>query len=539
VLGFAILSIYALLELFGAVGFLLGQPLGRATGVASSCASLALTWGAGRARIGGRPALLLGAAAILLTLFVAPRVTGWFYDLSWDGRAYHQEAVLRLAEGWNPVRAPSGSGMGADLSVEHYPKGAWTSAAAILVRTGRIERAKCFGLLLMLGSACLSLHALLEWRVPTRVAWALALLAALNPVAVCQGLTFCVDGQMASLLTILIALASLAVRRSHSWVEVGIALAVMGAAGLKFTGGPYAAVLLSGAWLVSSWFRRRPGPRILFVLLVGVALGTLVVGFNPYVTNLRDHSHPFYPLRGPGAVDVVTDAMPSNLRPMNRLGRLATSLISESDNEPSPFVTTRKRPFTIKRSELAAFDIADARIAGFGPLFSGILLLALLALGESAWRAPRAAFGTVLAVAVVLASAAINEHAWWARYAPQLWLVPLLVAVGATRLARRPRTWLAGPLVVAIALDASLVAGRQLLSQIEGTRSVRREFRAVHAAARPVEARCDFPIARVAFAESGIPVRLVTDGARLGCRDPQALERLGCRVCRPDVDERH
>lgn len=40
---------------------------------------------------------------VLAIVFAASLyISGKFYDLSWDGQAYHQEAVVQIARGWNP-----------------------------------------------------------------------------------------------------------------------------------------------------------------------------------------------------------------------------------------------------------------------------------------------------------------------------------------------------------------------------------------------------------------------------------------------------
>lgn len=52
------------------------------------------------------PAVLGALAVAAVVLLGAPQLAMTTYDVSWDGQAYHQLGIWRLAEGWNPFRAP-------------------------------------------------------------------------------------------------------------------------------------------------------------------------------------------------------------------------------------------------------------------------------------------------------------------------------------------------------------------------------------------------------------------------------------------------
>ena len=65
-------------------------------------------------------------------------------------------------------------------------------------------------------------------------------------------------------------------------------------------------------------------------------------------------------------------------------------------------------------------------MAGFGPFFSGCLILALL-LGLILMVTMRATrWPMVLITAAVICSLLLSRHLWWPRYGPQLWLLPIL-----------------------------------------------------------------------------------------------------------------
>ena len=67
-------------------------------------------------RLSGRAWVV--ATCVFAGLFtVAVVVAGAFYDVSWDGNATYQQAVLKLASGWNPMTyaPPLPPSVGADF----------------------------------------------------------------------------------------------------------------------------------------------------------------------------------------------------------------------------------------------------------------------------------------------------------------------------------------------------------------------------------------------------------------------------------------
>ncbi len=127
--------------------------------------TMLFTWFAGRTyfpdhKIKALAAVWIGFAAMF---FLFLWISGQFYDLSYDGQTYHQEAIIHLKKnGWNPVYdAPLKLGTGQDIWINHYAKMAEICAASLYTLTGHIELSKMFNLLLIGGSFFISLAALL------------------------------------------------------------------------------------------------------------------------------------------------------------------------------------------------------------------------------------------------------------------------------------------------------------------------------------------------------------------------------------------
>ena len=105
-----------------------------------------------------------------------------------------------------------------------------------------------------------------------------------------------------------------------------------------------------------------------------VVVGVVGLGANPYVTNfIRHHHNPLYPVYGPGTTDITHQYKVGGMQGKSSPERLAIAIVSQtagSVSNPHP-----KIPFTFTTSEWNVFRTPGARSGGWGPLFSGVLLL--------------------------------------------------------------------------------------------------------------------------------------------------------------------
>lgn len=429
-----------------------------------------------------RSGLTIRQGSAICLMFVAVTgislvLAGIFYDESKDGRWYHQEAVIRLADGFDPIRdtleedsipggvwsvRSNGSHFeSAMLWVNRYPKGNEILAACVYSATGEIETGKLFNFSILLSVAML-LGAFLVGSFPAMrrsTAGALTAMAVLCPVVLSQSWTYYVDGQMHLLQLALGVFLILAVReRRIRWMSLaGIALVLL--ANLKFTGVVNGILFLSVALLhLLSHRRFRDATRLVLTSTAFLIVGIGIVGFNPYVRNLVEKGHPLHPLMGREKIDIMAPNAPSDFLAKDRFTKFAISALSPTSHlfpvdgsSPAP-----KIPFTIRRSEIEALRLTDPRLAGFGPFFAPLLILSgLLYLWTwvARWRkaktdsrlgrvseSPTWADWCVLAIG---ATVLVNPESWWARYVPQLWLLPaLFLWSGLDRFGPKGRKWL-------------------------------------------------------------------------------------------------
>jgi hypothetical protein len=142
---------------------------------------------------------------------------------------------------------------------------------------------------------------------------------------------------------------------------------------------------------------------------------------------------------------------------MNRFEELFISTFSKSENAYGSQSTHWKWPFTISEKEWTATWV-DTRVAGLGPLFGGAILLSLFLLATTIPLDKKKTLVFTGLCLLIICSALVNPDAWWARYAPQLWLLPVLCAMLALSLNNKPQKILGLALVFTLILNLSIVS---------------------------------------------------------------------------------
>jgi hypothetical protein len=377
--------------------------------------------------------------AIVMILVISILLVRPFYDISFDGQWYHQEAVYQMARGWNPFKGdyPDNTIRNGSFWFNHYAKGIEIFQAGIYMLTGKIESAKATGLILATGSffLCVYFLDLLQKFSRIRAIW-ISLLLAFSPLVVVQFLTFCNDGEMSSILLYAIITACLIILEYRKFLLILLFSVIICALNIKFTAILYIGFFMA-ALLIVLFIQKRGCMRpVLFGVVLSAILGICFIGFNPYVTNYLHAGHPLYPLMGENKVDIMTAEYPVSWRPMNRFQKLFLSVFTHTDDlnlsaDPDPEIPL-KIPFTFTKTDIHNSVNPQVTMAGFGALFSGILLLSLILLVFIIAKPFPTGKRFLLGVLLITLSGSIliMEEAWSARYVPQFWFIPLIIALG-------------------------------------------------------------------------------------------------------------
>ncbi|HTY86944.1 MAG TPA: hypothetical protein VMB80_05715 [Candidatus Acidoferrum sp.] len=438
--------------------------------------------------------LALGAIAFALA------VAAWYFDLSWDGQWYHQTAIYALARDWNPLTDPMrGFLTHLELWVRHYAKGPWYVAAAIYDTTGQIEWGKCTAPIAWAAMSLAVFAAGLDYGLRRRHAAALALVTGLNPVVWCEFTSYLVDGIMIGFLTVAVAALFSGFRRPQPVVVWAGALASAVSINAKFTGLVFLCFVFAagGLWCLfrhRGWLRTYAGWTILTLLL-----GAGGLGYNPYATNYIHRGQPFYPVLGSRAYPSLTAQgregielyeTPKNLMGRNRFIRFFYATFGRPGNQPYRREPNAQLmwPFTARPADLFYYRYHEVRVAGFGPFFSGALLLSL---GLGVWLLwqPTVARGALILTALTIpASLFISLHLWWPRYGPQLWLLPIVPLAFAFYGARsRWLRWAAWLLLALLVVNAGIVAAVRMAWETDATRTLERQLTELGRSEQPIE----------------------------------------------------
>jgi hypothetical protein len=370
---------------------------------------------------------------MLIFFLVSVFVSSSVYDLSYDGQAYHQEAVVLLNQGWNPFYMTLSDEATANLErwLNHYPKGNWIIAATIYKLTNNIESGKLLSILsgfiafafVLFGSYRIKINFYLKLLIST--------LFALNPVFLYQSLSYYIDGVLVSLLVSLAFISFRIVRQREKFLFwpflfVSIILVNIKLSAVVFFG------VLAFAFFIYLWINDQLKLSFWFAKLttVSVLAGVLFVGFNPYITNFTAKGHPLYPAMGQDSYNYVETNIPENYRSLKPPIRLLASIFSESSlAKGKGKFGELKLPITISKSELESFRQTNIKVGGFGPLFGLAFLLSVFGFIYHQFNGlyTREKLVSLSVVTVIIGFAAIIPTSSIARYVPFVWWIPCVI----------------------------------------------------------------------------------------------------------------
>lgn len=384
-----------------------------------------------------------GALRIALEVFVFLGVSyialTFVSDYSYDGIHYHLPGVISLLNGWNPFYASTGNEW-----VDHYPHGIWSLDAQVVALTGKIESGCAVNIILALSSFYIMLYSLFRKRDSIyKVDILIVLSLCFSPIVVSEVFTSCVDGALASLFLCLVGCLLIINDKTENSAAalLGALSACILLINAKLTG-LYFAFLAIGFALSLHFYREKFHAAWLWqnswnisLLLAAGLVGTCLVGYRPYVTNMINHGAIIYPPR-----DIILgEFLPANLEKANNLTMLAYAIFGEAGGGKNG--VDLKWPWQISYSEIAnANGFAEA--GGFGPLFGIVVIIGCALFLRGVMRHGRAPVDIELSFAglAIIGICLLFPDSWRARFIPMFPAAMgiLVLAVGE----RLPKLWL-------------------------------------------------------------------------------------------------
>ncbi len=385
------------------------------------------------------------------------------YDVSSDGQWYHQETVYRIKNGWNPYMReltvpkkpglwdpnlvwcsgphvpPNGNPNGDQevlnikyLNINHFPKSVELTEAAIYALTNRIETGKAINFMMMLASIflCLSVCYKLDRWTDTKN-WLIALTFSCNTITLAQLTSFCLDGLMYSVLICLLGIFLLLLLDKNKYHFFLFGLLIMVLVNIKYTAIIYTAIFCFGFVVYLATKKNRSLlKKITLTGSLSFIVGFFFIGFHPYMTNLIKYDTVFQGLKE--TREYNSETMPGFMKNKNRFANFFISYsarsFGHSADSPS-LMQIMKIPLTITAKEIKNGNDPELSVAGFGPFFSGtlILCLILLTIMGTRYRQKQNIRTALFVLGFLLISIFVIPDPWWARFVPQIWLIPCLV----------------------------------------------------------------------------------------------------------------
>ena len=545
---FSLINTLVITLLLCAAGFLIGLPVGKWPFPMACVLAFTLHYAATRFFASGKSMRLFfrSSGLVIILLFASVFFSGCLYDVSFDGQWYHQETVSVLKQGYNPIyqqlSLPQDEDMG-DVSVgwctgvdrpipnqprdgahsirmkvitlNNFSKGMEVIEAAIYQMTGRIETAKAANGILIAASFFLCLSLLYKTdRIGTYKKWVLAALFAFNPIALTQLNSFCIDGDLACTLVCLLAINLLLLDEVNRYHLLLLGSVIILAVNIKFTNVVYT-LLFCGTFLSVQFVckKREAFKQVLRVGIISGAIGLCFCGFNPYITNWMGKRNLFYGLdEARYGVRLIT---PPLFLKMNRFETLFFSLSAHqgwNSATKNSIWEIPKIPFTLNKEDIVDAKDCQQELSAFGPFFSGVLLLAIPFYFVLLVRFRKNSTFQLLSVLslMLLLSVLLMPDPWWGRYVPQLWLIPLVIAIMGELHPLRGGRCYSGLMYLAASLNIAWAA-TGWVSNLSTSARIDYQMRQLRAVHQPVNIeycpRNTFKSNQVRFEEWGIPIR--------------------------------
>ncbi len=382
--------------------------------------------------------ILIGIlTAVLIFLYVKIKAEK-YYDVSWDGQAYQMEAVLQMMKGWNPVKNYlDNSSKQENIYINHYPRGAWYNAFSFYLVSGNIESGKLFNYLWIVIASCFGTVVLNQFfKLNFFIAFIIALVAATNPVAIYQSTSNYIDGQVAAGMLTFILLAVFIFFNGNIGSIILLSVTILLMINYKFSL-PFYLIVMSAGVIFIFWIYKNNQAikKFIYSALIGFAFGVCVLGFSPYISNLIDFKNPIYPLFENSLPEITRgieeSIQPASFETMNRFERLFQSTFSKGIWSRTPDDNVLKIPGTFTADEKLNYSRPDCEMAGFGPYYSLAFLISILLLPFIFFVNRNVFYLVLLIIGFLFLSILITKVGWLARYAPQFFLVCLVIVVAA------------------------------------------------------------------------------------------------------------
>ena len=438
--------------------------------------------------------------ALFLIVILVLLFCGSVYDSSWDGNNYQKSIIGMLAYGWNPIYLTydEAANLSSLFSINEwstwfdaYPKASSIIAAAFYTVTGNIESGKAYTLLSCISGILILIGLLNKKRTKVnRKTQLMIILISMslyfNPVSISQCITFYNDAFLWNMIFITVfACVYLTTSERTQYDRACFALIFLCIGigfNVKFSALLYFALICGSfyfywiykAFKCSNIKRNSIIKKLTLFYVITVIFSLCFLGSTSYVKNTVIHHNPVYTMIGEGKSEIIDSQAPIAFQSLSRSERFIASIFSESSNNMLLEDVKLKLPFSITSSEKETYW-PDARINGWGTLYSGMLILSLLSF-IIAWRKLIISEYKVCLMMLLLISfvaPVIIPGLFWARYWMILFLIPC-IAMCLTNITNYNK--IISIVLLALSVGNIILPTQQVISNIEVSQKTKIEY---------------------------------------------------------------
>ncbi|MBP9743102.1 MAG: hypothetical protein KBD37_07085 [Burkholderiales bacterium] len=385
---------------------------------------------------------------IILLIILLSGLYSWIlFDKAGDGRWYHQETIILVKNGWNPLYSPFNLDTVYDQfhQTKTFPIASELLAASFSMAFSHIQVGKIINILFALYCSSITFMALNQLcNLNLKSNLIITLYITLNPIALSQLQSFYIDGNLLYCFTILLFSTlgyvfgnipsststssqniqfkynnynmSISKNMHYFWL-INTIISFILLANLKFTGLVFSCIIILIPTIIH-WCIYNKLPKSYLGLIFWLIIGILYFGWHPYIQNLIYQRNILWPIMGNH-----TDHVFNEVSGYVKLPKLLLFIISyftpypmEADNlfVPSikPFVRT------------------DTALGALGPFFGIIMLTSIYWSIKYFWsnlnnlKNDKMVQILLSMTIILIITIAMNPALSWAKYSPQIVLLP-------------------------------------------------------------------------------------------------------------------
>lgn len=360
---------------------------------------------------------------ILIIVFIIAGIYSYLlFDKAGDGRWYHQETIILIKNGWNPIFAPLDINTLKDnfSQSKTFPITSEVLSSSFAILFGHVQVGKIINILFCLYCFSVSYISLNKlFNITTKNNLIISAYLSLNPVVLSQIQSFYIDGNLFCTFIILLFSTLMWIfydTEKRFWmfnIIVNFAILIS----LKFTGLAFAFIIITLP-VISYTYMYHNLPKKFLQLSIFLIIAFIYFGWHPYIQNILAGRNILWPILGNHTNGVFLDVS-QNIK-INKFLLYILSYLSPYSMEANNLFIPTLKPFVR----------TDTSIGALGPFFGFILIINLYISFKYIFRNikelrnNRNALIIVTITAVTIITIAINPGSWWIKYSPQIVFLP-------------------------------------------------------------------------------------------------------------------